>query len=110
MDSSFYGRCHPDNIWALTGLAGCLRARIEASSAGRYQYGASCCSSVTADDSQGLAVAGSDAERITQWELELTAVYGKLSTLFPGADASSRMAACLCAQAVETERCEGSAT
>ncbi len=110
MDSSLYGRCHPDNIWALTGLAGCLRARIKAA-CGKYEHGTSCCSSVTADDSRlGVVVAGSDAERIAQWELELAEVYGKLSTLFPGADASARMAACLCAQAVETESCEGSAT
>lgn len=31
MDSTFYGRCHPNNIWALTGLSQCLKARINAS-------------------------------------------------------------------------------
>lgn len=29
MDRSVYGRCHPDNIWALHGLASCLAARVE---------------------------------------------------------------------------------
>lgn len=29
MDKSFYGRCHPDNIWALTGLAACLKLKLE---------------------------------------------------------------------------------
>ena len=30
MDKSFYGRCHPDNIWALCGLEQCLTKRPEA--------------------------------------------------------------------------------
>lgn len=29
MDRSFYGRCHPDNIWALCGLAGCLKYKLD---------------------------------------------------------------------------------
>lgn len=28
MDRSFYGRCHPENIWALCGLAGCLKYKL----------------------------------------------------------------------------------
>ena len=28
MDPKHYGRCHPDNIWAMAGLADCLRARL----------------------------------------------------------------------------------
>jgi len=28
MDRRFYGRCHPDNIWALRGLASCLQHKI----------------------------------------------------------------------------------
>lgn len=28
MDRSFYGRCHPENIWALCGLAGCLKFKL----------------------------------------------------------------------------------
>ena len=31
MDRSHYGRCHPDNIWAMSGLADCLRARLRES-------------------------------------------------------------------------------
>jgi hypothetical protein len=27
MDKSYYGRCHPDNIWALRGLEQCLVRR-----------------------------------------------------------------------------------
>lgn len=27
MDKSYYGRCHPDNIWALRGLEQCLLRR-----------------------------------------------------------------------------------
>ena len=27
MDKSFFGRCHPDNIWALSGLEQCLLRR-----------------------------------------------------------------------------------
>jgi hypothetical protein len=34
MDRSFTGRCHPDNLWALQGLASCLSAKLE---------GGSCC-------------------------------------------------------------------
>jgi hypothetical protein len=34
MDQSFYGRCHPDNIWAMTGLASCLTARLKGGDAG----------------------------------------------------------------------------
>lgn len=30
MDPEFHGRCHPDNIWALTGLAKCLDCRSKA--------------------------------------------------------------------------------
>jgi hypothetical protein len=29
MDRSVYGRCHPDNIWALCGLAGCLKMKMK---------------------------------------------------------------------------------
>jgi hypothetical protein len=29
MDKSKYGRCHPDNIWALKGLHRCLAAQLK---------------------------------------------------------------------------------
>jgi hypothetical protein len=29
MDRSVYGRCHPDNIWALCGLVGCLKRKVK---------------------------------------------------------------------------------
>lgn len=29
MDRSFIGRCHPDNLWALCGLAGCLKMKLQ---------------------------------------------------------------------------------
>ena len=28
MDKKFYGRCHPDNIWALKGLQSCLLSHV----------------------------------------------------------------------------------
>lgn len=31
MDRSFTGRCHPDNLWALQGLASCLAAKVRGS-------------------------------------------------------------------------------
>ena len=30
MDRSFYGRCHPDNIWAVNGLVRCLQLKYAA--------------------------------------------------------------------------------
>jgi hypothetical protein len=32
MDTSFFGRCHPDNLWALQGLCQCLVSRLSAMS------------------------------------------------------------------------------
>ena len=29
MDVKFYGRCHPDNVWALTGLRSCLEKSLQ---------------------------------------------------------------------------------
>ena len=29
MNTQFYGRCHPDNIWALMGLEKCLEKKID---------------------------------------------------------------------------------
>ena len=29
MNRDFYGRCHPDNIWALKGLEKCLTKRLQ---------------------------------------------------------------------------------
>ena len=34
MDRSFIGRCHPDNLWALCGLAGCLKMKLQADAEG----------------------------------------------------------------------------
>ena len=68
MDSTYYGRCHPDNVWALTGLAACLRQRL--------------------DCSRGCA-----AKRITE---ELKEIDRKLAVLKRSADVDIEVA-CMCA-------------
>jgi hypothetical protein len=68
MDKSYYGRCHPDNIWALRGLERCLVLRPETE-------------------------AGNDREARAA---ELAVVRTKLAALTARADSEVKVA-CMCA-------------
>ena len=80
MDSTYYGRCHPDNIWALTGLSACLRKKLDSS-------------------------CGCAARKVTK---ELEDIDKKLSVLKQSADVDIGVA-CMCAgmaPCVDTRACK----
>ena len=97
MDPQFYGRCHPDNVWALRGLAGCLSAKL---SAGGYAAagGGGATSAVKPScskcPSSSTTASDSDVDAVLE---ELNAVQRKLATLFPNCDLPGNVA-CMCAK------------
>jgi hypothetical protein len=74
MDRSFIGRCHPDNLWALCGLAGCLKMKLK-----KLEEGAG------AEEERG---------RISK---ELTEVSEKIAVLRTKSDVEVKVS-CLCVQ------------
>lgn len=71
MDKSYYGRCHPDNIWALRGLENCLLRRP-------------------------CTVQGTEGDDTAVRAAELAVVQQKLSVLQVRADSEVKVA-CMCA-------------